>query len=292
MTIAIVTTLAVLEGKDAAGRKENQRLKAALEHHGAQVRCIAWDGPEHEWHDVEAMVIRTTWNYHLHINAFRHFIDRRAAQGCHCFNAAELLCWNLDKHYLQDLTKAAVTVVPTQYLLHTESVADLALPAAWLQQPVVVKPTVSAGAHDTLRFDTGQQLLESSALLQLHRQHDLMIQPFQQGIAEGEISLITIGGELTHAVRKVPARGEFRVQGAYGGQVETHQPSEEEQRLASTIVNALPVIPAYARIDIVKGNDGHPLLMELELIEPQLFLELFPDSADKLARYVMTSLNP
>lgn len=289
MNVAVVTTLAVLQGKDIAGQEENQRLKEALERHGATVHCIAWDGPEQEWQHIEALVIRTTWNYHLHVNAFRAFIERRAAQGCRCFNAASLMTWNLDKRYLLDLDAAAIPIVPTRYLLQTDALADLTLPADWLSAPVVVKPTVSAGAHDTLRFDTAQQLLESDALQKLHRQHDLMIQPFQQHIADGEISLIAIGGTLVHAVCKVPADGDFRVQGAFGGKVITHQPSDDERSLVNAIMTALPEVPAYARIDVVKDNDGHTALMELELIEPQLFLDMFPDSADALAQYIVNA---
>lgn len=290
MNIAVVTTLAVLQGQDAAGQQENQRLKDALTRQGAKVRCIAWDGPDQEWKGVDAMVVRTTWNYHLHINAFRQFIARRAAHGCRCFNAASLMTWNLDKHYLQDLAAADIHIVPTCYLLQTESSADLELPPEWLQQPLVVKPTVSAGAYDTLHFETGAQLFESEALPQLHRQHDLMIQPFQRHIAKGEVSLIAIGGELTHSVRKIPANGDFRVQGAYGGKVVMHQPSDEEQALVRTVMAALPEVPAYARVDAVDDNDGRTALMELELIEPHLFLDMFPGSADTLAQYIITTL--
>lgn len=286
MNVAVVTTLAVLQGRDMAGRKENQRLREALERQGASVRCIAWDGPEQEWRDIDAMVVRTTWNYHLHANAFRAFIERRAAQGCRCFNAARLMTWNIDKRYLKDLDAAGIPIVPTHYLLHTETLVDFSLPAEWLTQPVVIKPTVSASAHDTLRFDTGSQLLQSDEVIRLHRQHDVMIQPFQHHIADGEVSLVAIAGELVHSVCKVPAKGEFRVQGAYGGKVMAHQTTEEERALVRAVIKALPDVPAYARIDIVKDNQGRVALMELELIEPQLFLDLFPKSADALARHV------
>lgn len=287
MNVAVVTTLAVLQERDEAGRRENQRLKEALERQGAIVRCIAWDGPEQEWRDIEAMVIRTTWNYHLHANAFRAFIERRAAQGCRCFNAARLMAWNIDKHYLQDLDAAGVPIVPTHYLKQTAALADFSLPTEWQAQPVVIKPTISASAHDTLRFDTGRQLLESDELVRLHRQHDLMVQPFQHHIAEGEVSLVAIAGELLHAVCKVPAKGEFRVQGAYGGEVISHQITKEERELVNAVMAALPEVPVYARIDVVKDNQARVALMELELIEPQLFLDLFPQSADALARHVV-----
>lgn len=289
MNVAVVTTLAVLQGQDAGGRKENQRLKDALERQGATVRCIAWDGPEQEWRGIDALVVRTTWNYHLHVNAFRAFIERRVSQGCQCFNAAALLTWNLDKRYLNDLDGAGIPVVPTRYLLHTDTLAELMLPDEWLSQPVVVKPTVSASAHDTLRFDTGRQLLDSAELVRLHRQHDVMIQPFQRHIADGEVSLVAIGGELLHAVRKVPADGDFRVQGAYGGRVVEYLPDEEDHALVKAVMAALPETPAYARVDIVDDNEGHRALMELELIEPQLFLDRFPDSAEALARYVVNA---
>lgn len=289
MNVAVVTTLAVLQGKEAGGRKENQRLREALERQGATVRCIAWDGPEEEWCGIDALVIRTTWNYHLHANAFRAFLERRTAQGCRCFNSAALMNWNVDKRYLMDLDEAGIPIVPTRYLMQGDTLAALALPADWLSHPVVVKPTVSASAYDTLRFDTGRQLLESDELIRLHRQHDVMVQPFQHHIAEGEVSLVAIGGELMHAVRKVPAVGEFRVQGAYGGRIVEYLPDENDHALVNAIMTALPEIPAYARVDIVNDNDRHTALMELELIEPQLFLDMFPGSADALAWHVVNA---
>ena len=289
MNIAVVTTLAVLQGQDGAGRKENQRLKDALERQGASVRCVAWDGPDHEWHKIDALVIRTTWNYHLHVNAFRAFLARRTAQGCQCFNAAALIEWNIDKHYLLDLENAGIPIVPTRYLRHRDAVSALNLPAAWLSQPIVVKPTVSASAHGTLCFDTAHQLFTSDEFAALHGQHDVMVQPFQRHITAGEVSLVAIGGVLTHAVRKVPAVGDFRVQGAYGGKVFAHEPSEAEHALVCDVMAALPEVPAYARIDIVNDNNGRIALMELELIEPQLFLAMCEDSADRLARYIMNA---
>lgn len=288
MNIAVVTTLAVLQGEDAAGRKENQRLKDALERQGANVRCVAWDGPDHEWREIDALVVRTTWNYHLHVNAFRTFLAQRTAQGCRCFNAAALIEWNIDKHYLLDLENAGIPVVPTRYLRHRDTVSALSLPEAWLSQPVVVKPTVSASAHGTLRFETVHHLLESGEFAVLHGQHDVMVQPFQRHINAGEVSLVAIGGELTHAVRKVPAIGDFRVQGAYGGKVFAHEPSEAEHALVREVISALPEVPAYARIDVVNDNNGGIALMELELIEPQLFLAMCEDSADQLARYIVS----
>ena len=155
MNIAVVISLAVLEGKNAAGRNENQRIKEALERQGAIVRCIAWDG-DHEWREIDALVIRTTWNYHLHVNAFRAFLARRKAQGCRCFDATALIEWNIDKHYLLDLETAGIPVVPTRYLRHRDAVSTLRLLQAWLSHPVVLKPTVSASAYDAFRFDTAQ----------------------------------------------------------------------------------------------------------------------------------------
>jgi glutathione synthase/RimK-type ligase-like ATP-grasp enzyme len=208
--------------------------------------------------------------------------------------------WNADKRYLVDLAEAGVATVPTVVVERGDcarTLADRAGEAGW--DEVVIKPAVSGAGRETYRLNARPDRPASEphdpaaeALWQRRvAQEDMLIQPFVPAIVDsGEVSLVVIDGEATHAVRKIAAPGEFRVQDDHGGTVHMHRPTARETDLAERAIAAAVERTAaailYARVDLVDAETG-PQVMELELIEPELFLRHRASSAGALARAVL-----
>lgn len=225
---------------------DDRLLRDALVRRGVDASAVVWDDPRVDWSAFDAIVVRSTWDYHLRIDEFRAWIDR--LDGLPLWNPPAILRWNTHKAYLLDLAARGIDVVPTTYM-----------PAG-----AVVKPAVSATAHRTMFLD-----------------YDLLIQPFVPEVArEGELSFVFLGRAFSHAVRKRPRADDFRVQPEFGGSVEPYAPPPELIAQAERIAATLGDSWLYARVDAVV-RDGRLLLMELEATEPSLFLDAV--SAARLA---------
>jgi glutathione synthase/RimK-type ligase-like ATP-grasp enzyme len=234
------------------------------------------------------VLLRSVWDYHTRHLEFTEWLGQLDKAGVPVLNDSALVRWNSDKRYLLELRERGVAIVPSQVAAGAclrEVVAGLA------GQEIVVKPTVSATAYNTVRGIAGSEDL-SRALDDLP-DAVYLVQPFQPEIqTEGEWSLMFIGGTYTHAVLKRPAAGDYRVQHSFGGTAEVAQPSAETLEAATAALAAVDgrTAPAYARVDgIVTG--GRFLLMELELIEPYLFLPQHPAATEVLARTVASRLS-
>jgi glutathione synthase/RimK-type ligase-like ATP-grasp enzyme len=255
----------------------------ALRALGLTVARQAWSDPDVLWHRTRAAVFRSTWDYFEHIGAFRAWLDRTSTQT-RLVNAPELVLWNMDKHYLADLHAAGIRVVPTDIL---EAGTRLDLEArldelGW--DEVVIKPAISGGARLTWRADRSTASTHQAMLEQCLTREAMLIQPFESGIlAYGELSIVVIDGAATHAVRKIARPGDFRVQDDHGGTVEAHRATPEEIEFAVNAVKACPEPPVYARVDLVRSHGGLRL-MEIELIEPELFFRFHPPAATSFAQ--------
>ncbi len=254
-----------------------------------QVERRAWSDASMDWRNARAAVFRSTWDYVERIDEFRAWLDRVSAH-LPLFNDAALIRWNLDKHYLADLAERGVDIVPTVFL---EKATSTTL-AQWLDRQqwdeVVVKPAISSGARLTWRATRADAERHQRTLARCLANEAMLIQAFQSAIAtEGELSLIVIDGRVTHAVRKTAQAGDFRVQDDHGGRVHPHTPSQAEIAFAHAAVRACPQPPLYARVDMARSDQGLRL-MEIELIEPELFLRLYPPAARLLARALATRL--
>jgi len=233
---------------------------------------VAWEAPGVDWSAFDAAWIRTTWNYVDHHAAFLEWVDRVAGMT-ELWNPASVVRWNSHKSYLLDLADRGIDVVPTT-LVRGGEVLDLDRlldERGW--DEVVVKPAVGVGAVGAVRVGrpAGARASSSSDV-------DRLVQPLVPEVAAGEVSLIAVDGRVTHAVRKIPAEGDFRVHREYGGREVAHEPSRPELDLATRALAAVGAPLLYARVDCVPTAAG-PLLMELELIEPSLFLPLAPPVA-------------
>jgi glutathione synthase/RimK-type ligase-like ATP-grasp enzyme len=287
--IALVTETRFLsepEGGDWYIRQvldEDALLIAALEREGIAATRVAWEDPAVAWERFDAVMLRTPWNYADHFAAFDGWLEKVATVS-QLVNPLPLVRWNVDKHYLGALAAGGLDVVPTIWFERGETLNLRRIEEFTSAFHVVVKPTISAGARLTFRMSQGDLANECKAFDIMLQREGLMVQPSQDRVlGEGELTFVVIDGEFSHAVRKLPKPGDFRVQDDLGGRVVPHTATESERRFAERAVALCPRRPLYARVDAVFGNDGRLRLMELELIEPELFLRFHPSAADALA---------
>ncbi len=251
-----------------------------------QLAPIVWDG-EHDAVPDEVVpdliVPRSCWNYHLRQEHFLSWIAKLERAGALIVNPLELVRWNVEKTYLRELAAAGCRVAPTRWLAAGEW-ADLGAildEMGWHR--AVVKPTVSASSFQTWTVARDDCARFDQALETLLAHSGAMVQPFLDEIVDGgEWSLLFFGGTFSHGVLKQAQAGEFRVQEEFGGTSTCLEPPPALVRDAYTVIEALPVAPAYARIDGV-ARDGRLLLVEAELIEPVLFLGLDPAAPARFA---------
>ena len=263
---------------------DDRLLIPALEERGITAAPAVWDSPDVCWEDLAGVLVRSCWDYHRRLPEFLAWIARLERLGIPLWNAAAVLRWNSHKAYLRDLAARGVPVVPTRWLWRGSERTDL---AALLQREgwreAVVKPAVSASATGTCRTSAGEAAAGQGRLDELVRAGDVMVQPFVPEVADpGEWSLVFLGGRFSHAVLKRPATGDYRVQWEFGGSARAATPPGHLIAAAERVLAAAPAPTLYARVDGVE-RDGGLLLMELELIEPHLFLGWDAGAAGRLA---------
>ncbi len=274
----------------AQASNEDELLQRALEGLGLRTRRIAWSDAAMDWTTAGAAVFRSTWDYFERFADFGAFVARASA-GTRLVNSAALVRWNWDKGYLGELARAGIAIPATRFIARGESalLAEVMRSCGWSE--AIVKPAVSGGARHTCRIDAASAASHQEAFSALLSGQAMLVQEFQPSVLEeGEVSLMVIGGALTHAVRKRAKPGDFRVQDDHGGTVAPHARADDEAAFAERVIAACPELPAYARVDMVRDRGGGLALMELELIEPELFLRCHPPAAAALARAVADAL--
>ncbi len=262
---------------------------------GVTAEPVVWDAASAEWPPFDAVVIRSCWDYHLKLDAFLEWLDRLGRLGVPVFNPPGLIRWNADKRYLLELAERGVTIVPTRLVRQGAPDPHRALLEALdglATDEAVVKPAVSASAHGTWRTSRARADADAPAFGALVSAGDVLVQPFVSTVAEaGEWSVICFGGTPSHTVLKRPAPGDWRVQGELGGTAQPLAMPTASLRQAEHVLEAAGATGArYARVDGCV-MDGRFVLMELELIEPQLYLALEPDAAARFARSIVEALD-
>jgi glutathione synthase/RimK-type ligase-like ATP-grasp enzyme len=269
---------------------DDRTAVAPLARRGIEAVPAVWNDPKVKWESFEQVIIRSPWDYHRHGPEFLAWLSHLDRIGMPVQNPTPILRWNLDKIYLRWIEERGGSVVPTEFI---EKGAALDLAAVLKRRGwhrAVVKPTVSAGGSDTWITSETQAKADEKKARPLVDRCGLMIQPFLAEIeTEGELSLLFFGGKYSHAVRKRPAGGDFRVQTDYGGTVEPALPSPATVREAQRIVDFRGDELLYARVDGVVVDDEF-LLMEFEILEPQLFLPYHPQGAERFADAVLAMM--
>jgi len=267
---------------------DDELLGEALQARGCEAVSVVWDRDRVDWPGVDLCLVRSTWDYHEKYAEFLEWTRRvEAATALH--NPADLIAWNSDKTYLRELAEVGVPTVPTLWAEHgsdLDLVAELTT-RGW--EEAVVKPVVDLGAKNLHRVRSSGAAQDALATV-LSRQ-DAMVQPFLPSLeTEGELSLIHIEGAFSHAVRKRPAPGDFRVQSIWGGTMAPAEPEARHLEIAERALATLDEAPLYARVDLVMDLEANPVLIELELIEPNLYLSTDQTAAERLANAVLTQL--
>lgn len=275
MTIAFATC------RHRPGLTASDQLVAdALLARGARVEAVPWDAMPHHG-EYELVCVRSTWDYHLQPRHFREWIGGFRENAGKLWNPAETLLWNMDKSYLRDVERRGIPIPLTQWVEPDATFDIQALLHGLGQERAVLKPRISASAHGTFLVTRGKRLPADE--LRLLQAHGALVQEFLPEVqSAGELSLLYVAGEFSHAVRKVAAPGDFRVQADHGGKVEPIEATDDIRAFGAQVLDAVSHPWIYARVDVVETARG-PLLMELELIEPDLFLGYAPGSAGRLA---------
>ncbi|MBX3117940.1 MAG: hypothetical protein KF784_02670 [Fimbriimonadaceae bacterium] len=257
-------------------------LSKALASRGVDAHRAVWSDPNIDWAQYDLAVIRTTWDYHLAPQQFLEWINY-VSRTTRILNTPQVIRWNIHKGYLRELESKGVPTVPT-LICKQDSTAVPPEAQSWGR--IVVKPAISASAHATIVTDFDSPEAEAHLRL-LCKQGDALVQPFLSAILEGyEISLVYIDGEFTHAVRKWPGAGDFRVQVDHGGRYESAIPTESEKRVGDLAMSACDFRPLFARVDVCRTAEGEDVVMELELIEPELWLSACPEALERLCRAI------
>ncbi|PRQ06432.1 ATP-grasp domain-containing protein [Enhygromyxa salina] len=283
---------------------DDRPLHAALRGRGVTVEQPIWDDPGVDWSAFDAVLIRTTWDYHHKHAAFVAWAERVGA-SVPLFNPAPVVAWNTQKLYLRELEQRGVPLAETAWLDAGQPHDLRAIVRARSMTRGFLKPTLGANARDTLRFDAHSEAELAAAQAHLTRvtaTTGMMLQPYLGSVErQGEVSAIYIDDVLSHAVRKVPVAGDFRVQDDYGARDEAIELDREQLEICGQTLAALgscvvahgwslqlPLL--YARVDLLRDDDGRWVLNELEIVEPSLFLRHGPTAAERLTHALLRRL--
>jgi hypothetical protein len=264
-------------------------LLAALDAVGLDAAVADWDDPEVDWAGFRLALLRSTWDYAERFTEFLAWAER-TAELTTLLNPPSVVRWNTDKHYLRDLARTGVPTVPTQFVEPGERAAE-ALErflreggAEW-----VVKPAVGAGSRDAARYAPGEERAAADHIERLlEAGRSVLLQPYLDQVdLHGETALIYFAGRFSHAIRKGPLlrRGSAPTAALFAAEhITARIPGGDELQVAERALAALPFAPPlYARVDLIRSEDGQPCLLELELTEPSLFFAHSLGAAQRFA---------
>lgn len=267
---------------------DDQLVADALARRGLRVVGVPWDAPDVNWSSFDAVIIRSTWNYHTKPAEFLAWIDRLERDGARAWNPPSFLRWNADKRYLLELAERNIPIVPTLYTPQGQPLDLRATIRSLGPAAAVVKPTFAAGAYETWVAGRGSADEEQARLDALLSRSGVLIQPFiNEVVTNGEWSLIFFDKQFSHAILKRPKFGDFRVQSEHGGSAQSLHPPDHLLAQAQRVLAAVDTPLLYARVDGVEINDQF-VLMELEALEPLLFLSTSPAAPDRFADAILS----
>ena len=255
----------------------DQKLLPLFLEKGYDTEVVVWDQPKINWGSFDCLIFRNTWDYYEKEDEFRNWLEKLNTEKIRTVNPLELIQWNLHKFYLKELKEKGIPILKT-FFLEKGSFFDFENQVSKEIDELVLKPAFSAGSYLTIKFkrETWKQVFES--YYEHFSNKDFLLQPFMPEIQSlGETSIIFFNGTFSHAVNKKPIENDFRVQVQYGGVYKSFEPTQALIQQAEKVINALPQLPMYARVDgIVK--EGVLELMEIELIEPDLYFSIVPEA--------------
>jgi hypothetical protein len=278
---------------------EDQLLIPALARLGIDAVPAVWTDPAIDWSSFDAVVVRETWDYATRRDEYLAWANKVDAVSM-LLNPPTVIAWDTDKHYLQQIAAAGIPVVPTSFVEPGDDVTDWLPPRGSAE--FVVKPAVSCGSTDTVRYAATDSVDDARAHVRRLVEDDrsVMVQPYLAAVdTDGETALLFFDGVFSHAIRKGPLlalgiEGE-RVEGLFvQEQIDPRVPSGVEMATAQAIIEQIPggaAAALYARVDLIPDADGRPCLLELELAEPSLFLSHADGAPDRLASAIAGRLD-
>ncbi|WPP52954.1 ATP-grasp domain-containing protein [Catalinimonas niigatensis] len=259
---------------------------------GWKVEEISWRKKEVDWSQYEAVIIRTTWDYQDDPQAFMKVLEDIETSKAQLQNSLELVRWNLAKTYLKELEEKGIAIVPTLWD-QKFSVENFKSWAKELEtQELIVKPIISANADFTYRLPINSPETALKNIAPDFQQRPFMVQPFMKSIVEeGEYSLFFFGGTYSHTVLKQPKSQDFRVQEEHGGKIVAIEANAQLLKAAYRVMEAISPQPLYARVDLVRDQQGQFVLIEVELIEPSLYFQYCEKSPALFAQALNASIH-
>lgn len=266
--------------------EEDKLLIRGFESQGFQTSHVIWTDTDIDWNQFDIALIRSTWDYVDKPELFLKVLSNINSSSCRLFNPFEAVRWNMDKHYLPELEKLGIPIIPTYPLSgkDIDTIYKLFNENKWYD--VILKPAIGLGASDSYRI-TLDELDSKIKKLSINKSgSEYLVQPFiEDVISEGEWSFIYFNKQLSHVLLKKPAPGDYRVQEIYGGTLQPAQPLPRDLKLAEEVILKLPYDVLYARLDFVRVN-GQLSIMEVELIEPVFSFNLVPEAVMRLVEAV------
>nr|WP_088330364.1 hypothetical protein [Lacimicrobium sp. SS2-24] len=245
---------------------------------GWQVETVSWRTEHTDWRRFDAVILRSCWDYQQDPAAFMARLQE-IARHTRVFNDLDTVRWNITKSYLRDIESAGIPIVPTYWPSHLNAGVVQQAMSHFNTPELIVKPLISASAEHTYRLHEQQIDACLRDIAPVFSTRPLMLQPFIENVTEeGELSLFYFDGAFSHAIRKVPKHGDFRVQEEHGGALYSINPESRVLELAEKTLKAIPRRLLYARLDFIRYQQDY-VVMELELIEPSLYFNMDDDAA-------------
>ncbi|WP_157986667.1 ATP-grasp domain-containing protein [Chitinophaga alhagiae] len=283
--IALVTCEAQATEHDG----EDAQLQAWLQGKGLEVNREVWSNPQTDWKSYHLVVLKSTWDYHEQAAAFHGWLRSLQAAGVAVQNPADTVIWNSNKKYLPEIADSGLPVIPTALLPQGSLPGLETFFNRWNTAQIVIKPSISAGARNTLLLRREEAVAEEDKLYIMLQAEDYLVQPYLPEVEQGEWSFLFFGGRFSHSLLKVPKAGDFRVQHIHGGTYAPAGAGAVFEEKAAVYVQQFAKDTLYARVDgIIRNNEFY--LMELELIEPYLFLSTTPDGFDNYYKALASKL--
>jgi len=267
----------------------DQHLIPLFDEQKIQTDNLIWNDPKVDWNAYDGLIFRSVWDYHLLPQQFDAWLNFMEAKNIPTLNPIPVIRNNQHKFYLRQLQQQGVTIVPTLFIDKTQNL-DLSAITERNWQQAVIKPAISASSYLTTMFNAAEAHQIEDRYRSIATERDLLLQPFMpEIIANGEISLIFFNRKYSHAVTKSADEGDFRVQAEFGGRHEAIHPAKNMIEAAEYILSLIPGALLYARVDGIIQNNQF-MLMELELIEPDLYFDADPLASQRYVEGVIELL--
>lgn len=252
---------------------------------GWSIDMVPWKSAGIDWNQYDAVYICTPWDYPGDPDSFLLLLESINGSNAILVNDIALVRWTIPKTYLRDLESRGAAIVPSIWCEQFDSEMLPGFFDVHQSDRIIVKPVVSTNAHDTYLLDRSVAADVVTDLENIFATRPFVVQPFMENVqAEGEYSLFFFSNEFSHAILKTPKERDFRVQEEHGAKVVSAEPEFTLLETASDLLHLVNPMPVYARCDFIRGPDGRFLLMELEVIEPSLYLRMDSESPKRFAR--------